>query len=109
MTDEQTVGDIAELVRSKNAGPFWITFDIFFRSLADLEHVNASQVLTKQTVGRLYHVDADDISIFLLPNLNAIKISFPRPTTQGDLLDHDMHAGQQHVPLAELKIPNIAD
>jgi hypothetical protein len=33
-----------------------------------------------------------------------VKISFPRPTTQGGVEDRDMHAGQQHVPLAELAL-----
>ena len=42
------------------------------------------------------------MKIFRLPSIRVVKISFPRPTTQGGVEDRDMHAGQQHVPLAEL-------
>ena len=29
-----TLGDLAKLVRSKNAGPFWLTIDIMFDNAA---------------------------------------------------------------------------
>ena len=41
-----TLGDLAKLVRSKNAGPFWLTIDIMFddaeayRRARDAEIVN---------------------------------------------------------------------
>jgi hypothetical protein len=56
-------------------------------------------------VARLYDVPADGIQIFRLPALNVVKISFPRPVPQGSLRDRDVHAGQHHVPLAQLEIP----
>jgi hypothetical protein len=31
-------------------------------------------------------------------------VSFPRPAPQGGVQDRDMHAGQQHVPLAQLAL-----
>ena len=36
----------------------------------------------------------------------AIKISIPRPATQGDLDDGDMFGGQQHGPLVDLLVPD---
>jgi hypothetical protein len=36
-----------------------------------------------------------------------VKISFPRPVTAGSFEDRDLHAGQQHVPLAGLRLPGI--
>jgi len=30
MSAARTVGGLADLVRSKNAGPFWQTIDVFF-------------------------------------------------------------------------------
>jgi hypothetical protein len=44
------------------------------------------------------------VGIFRLPDLRAIKISFPRPVPQGSFTDRDIHAGQQHIPLAQLAI-----
>jgi len=35
----------------------------------------------------------------------SVKISFPRPVTADSFEDRDLHAGQQHVPLAGLRLP----
>jgi hypothetical protein len=56
------------------------------------------------TIGELYRVDPDLVEVFLLANLRAIKISFPRPVVQGSLRDRDMHGGQQYVPLLTVEI-----
>jgi hypothetical protein len=100
----RTVGDVAEIVRSKNAGPFWQTLDVFLPDDDAYRLVAASPNLREDVIARLYRVAAEDVRIFRLPSLRAVKISFPRPTTQGGVEDRDMHAGQQHVPLAELAL-----
>jgi hypothetical protein len=102
---DQALGAIARLIRSKNAGPFWITLDIFLASDSDYRQVSAPGPLDEATIARLYQVPAGAVRIFRLPSLRAIKISFPRPTPQGSFTDRDMHAGQQHIPLAALQIP----
>jgi hypothetical protein len=102
---DQTLGTVAELVRSKNAGPFWMTLDVFLANDADYRRVSAPGVLSEATIAHLYQVPAGPIRIFRLPSLRAIKISFPRPTPQGSFTDRDMHAGQQHIPLAALRLP----
>jgi hypothetical protein len=101
---EVTLGEIADLVRAKNAGPFWITLDVFLDA-DHYERVARAGTITAETVGALYHVDPDTVLIFYVPTVNAIKVSFPRPACQGSLHDHDMHAGQQDLPLAGLVIP----
>jgi Domain of unknown function (DUF4387) len=104
VTAPLTVGDIAEHVRSKNAGPFWQTIDIFFANDDDYHTLAANASLDAETIARLYHVDPDDIHIYRLPEIRAVKISFPRPTTQGGRHDRDMHAGQQHIPISQLAV-----
>lgn len=101
----RTLADLAELVRSKNAGPFWITLDVFFASTADYNWVEASGVLTQETIGQLYQVDPAIVQLYHLPTIRVMKASFPRPVIQGSLADRDIHAGQQHIPLADLAIP----
>jgi hypothetical protein len=96
--------DVAELVRSKNAGPFWQTLDVFLPDDATYRMVAESPNINEPVVGALYGVPVEDVSIFRLPSIRVVKISFPRPTTQGGVEDRDMHAGQQHVPLAELEL-----
>jgi uncharacterized protein DUF4387 len=101
----RTLGEIAAVVRSKNAGPFWITLDVFFRSDADFAHVRDSHVLTAEKIGELYGVDPSLVKQFELPEIKAIKFSMPRTVVAGSFEDRDLHAGQQHVPLASLPIP----
>jgi hypothetical protein len=100
-----TLGELAEQVRSKNAGPFWITLDVFFRNTQDYEFVTGSGILSPQAIGRLYRVDPGRVRYFELPALHVVKISFPRPVTAGSFEDRDLHGGQQHVPLAAVALP----
>lgn len=103
--DPLTLGELAAQIRSKNAGPFWLTLDLFFASEADYYLVTNSGVLSRQAIGDLYHVDPAAVKYFEIPGILALKISFPRPVTAGSFADRDLHAGQQHVPLAGLRLP----
>lgn len=98
----RTIGDIADLVRSKNAGPFWMTLDVFLANDDDYRLVAESPALDEAAIARLYRVDASDVAIFRLPTIRVVKVSFPRRSSQGGVADRDMHSGQQHVPLTRL-------
>lgn len=100
----RTVGDVAELVRSKNAGPFWQTLDVFCADDASYDELAADDVLTPERIGAIYRVDPAGVRIFRLPNLRVIKVSFPRRISAGSGADPDVHAGQQHVPLRQLAV-----
>ncbi|TDD86874.1 DUF4387 domain-containing protein [Actinomadura darangshiensis] len=89
-------------VRSKNAGPFWITMELFMRSAQDYAVVADESFINADVIAALYDLDPANIQIFHIPALNVVKISFPRPVAQGGLRDRDIHAGQHHVPLAAL-------
>ena len=104
MGEPRTLGDVADLIRSKNAGPFWMTLDMFFATDADYEVVAAPGTIEPRNIADLYRVPPDDVRIFHLPSLRAIKISFPRPVTQGSFSDRDIHAGQQYIPLSQLPV-----
>jgi hypothetical protein len=99
-----TLGELAANVRSKNAGPFWITVDIFLGDQSEYERVARSGLTDPAVIADRYGVDVEHILIFKLPELLAVKISFPRPTTQGSIYDRDMHAGQQYVSLLDLDV-----
>jgi hypothetical protein len=66
----------------------------------------AEDLITADTIARLYRVPAQQVQLFPLPNLQVIKASFPRQVSQGSLHDRDMHAGQQHIPLATIPLLN---
>lgn len=106
-TKAQTIVDLALEVRSKNAGPFWITMELFMRDDAGYDVVADESFLNERVIAELYRVDHKTIQIFRIPSLNVVKVSFPRPVPQGSLRDRDMHAGQHHVPLALLRVPSL--
>ena len=100
-----TLQDVAIEIRSKNAGPFWVTMELFLRDTAAYAIAADPAFLDEEVIGRLYGVPAAGVRIFRVPSLNVVKISFPRPAAQGSLRDRDIHAGQHHVPLAVLPLP----
>jgi hypothetical protein len=103
----QTLGDLALEVRSKNAGPFWMTLEAFMPD--DATYRIADSLITEELIAELYHVAPELLQIFRIPQLRVVKVSFPRPLVQGSLHDRDMHAGQHHVPLANLLVPLDVD
>ena len=93
------LGDAVQMVRSKNAGPFMVTVDVFCGTDAAFQRVNAA--LSTAAVGRLYRVDPARVGRYELPEIRVVKFSFPRPVPQGSRGDRDMHGAQWAVLLAE--------
>jgi len=96
---------LARLIRSKNAGPFELTFDIMFDDAATYRRVKESGVLTRERIAACYRLEPSQVKFFLCDNALAIKASIPRPYIQGDPLDSDGHGGQQYAPLMDIEIP----
>ena len=98
--------DLAEVLRSKNAGPFFITFDIILPSKALYKRVIDSTVLNPALVGELYGIDPKDVQIIPFQTARAIKITFPRQgPSSGAPGDTDDYGAQQHLPLCSIRIP----
>ena len=93
------LGDAVRAVRSKNAGPFMVTVDIFCGTEAAFQRVNAT--VSTAAVGRLFRLDPASVSRYELPDIRVVKFSFPRPAPQGSRADRDMHGAQWAVLLAE--------
>ncbi|MDE9450373.1 DUF4387 family protein [Aliiroseovarius sp. Z3] len=94
--------DIADKVRSKNAGPFWLTLDVFCG--ADDAFHRISQGLNTGDVANLFNVDPDLVKRFDIPELNVVKFSLPRPAVQGTRADRDMHGASFAVLLGEVQV-----
>lgn len=77
-----TLGELAAQVRSKNAGPFWMTIDLFFNEDEAYERASHSVVTDPATVGRLYATDPGHVRVYRLPLLRAIKVSLPAPSSK---------------------------
>lgn len=99
------LAELAGLIRSKNAGPFTLTFDIVLPNEADYWRVKRSGMLTVKRFAELFGCDVAVVRYFECDNARAFKFSIPRPIVQGDLGDGDMHGGQQFIPLMNIEIP----
>jgi hypothetical protein len=98
------LGDVASYIRSKNAGPFWLTIDIFFADEAAYEKAVSSRELSSTFIGELYGVAPEHVHIFKMHTLLTVKISFPRINPSGGFHDRDIHGGQQYLPLARVTL-----
>jgi len=101
---EMKLADIATLIRSKNAGPFFLTFDIMFTDKEHYRLVKASRSLNAHMFAALYACPVQTVRFFECDNAFAFKFSIPRPLPQGELGDGDLHGGQQFSPLMNVEI-----
>ena len=99
-----TLFELCSLIRSKNAGPFVLTFDLMFSSKENYERAKRSQPLTKRRLATIYRQREEDITVVYHDHAMAIKASMPRPIFQGELADGDCYGGQQYVPLLEIEV-----
>ena len=98
------VKDVCHHIRSKNAGPFWVTFDLFFDGEASFEKYATSPKLGPETFARLYGADPAFVKIYPVRNLHMVKISYARSNPQGGEVERDMHCGQQYVRLLDVEL-----
>eukprot|EP00931_Biecheleriopsis_adriatica_P074062 TRINITY_DN48220_c0_g1_i1.p1 TRINITY_DN48220_c0_g1~~TRINITY_DN48220_c0_g1_i1.p1 ORF type:complete len:691 (+),score=158.75 TRINITY_DN48220_c0_g1_i1:42-2114(+) len=98
----KSLGELARVVRSKNAGVNEITFDLIFdaeelyiaaKGSPSLDASNVAQLLQRTVLG----VYCDDTSL-------AIKITCAREVLAGSAGDRDVYGAQQHQRLLSLKV-----
>lgn len=102
--------ELCRHIRSKAAGPFWITIDLFFKDEASYKAYARHPAISAALIEKLYAVPAEWVKIIHVDSLQVVKISYPRPEAQGWFGERDMHGGQQYVALAatELASTNAA-
>ena len=96
---------VAKLIRSKNAGPFELTFDVIFKDRASYEKARDAKVINAQWFAKTYRMKPEAVTIINYDAASAIKITIPRPVVSGDINDTDVFGGQQYGPLVDLEVP----
>lgn len=96
------LGGIVEKVRSKNAGPFWLTIDIFCGTASAF--VQICEGLSTERVAKVFATDPETLKRFEIPSLNVVKFSLPRPDIQGSVADRDMHGASWAALLSEIEL-----
>ncbi len=96
--------DVCRNIRSKNAGPFWVTIDIFFDGPESFQRYSEHDALGQEALGRIFGVDPALVKRFPVASLDMVKLSYPRTSPQGGVLERDLHAGQQFVRLLPIEL-----
>ena len=72
------LGDLASVIRSKNAGPFQVTIDIMFANAGDYRRVLDSGSFTTGEIAKRYRLADSDVALIPFDRVHAIKITIPR-------------------------------
>ncbi len=99
------IRDIAQVCKSKNAGPFELTIDVVFDDPALFRRVKETGVLCPALFARLYSVNEEDVLFTVYDAALAFKATLPRLVPAGDIGDTDVYGAQQHAPLLDVEIP----
>jgi hypothetical protein len=97
--------DLAQICKSKNAGPFALTLDVVFADSDLFEKVRRTGILNAALFARLYQVNEADVLFTEYPAGNAFKATLPRLLPAGEVGDSDVYGAQQHAPLLAVEIP----
>lgn len=100
---KKCITEVVSVLRSKNSGPFDITFDIMFKSREWFDYFCQKDIINPELICRLYGVDKSKIvSIVQFEPANAIKFTLERRIASGSPGETDIYGAQQHAPLLGL-------
>ena len=60
---KDTLSEFAKVIRSKNAGPFELTFDIMFDDVANTNTSKDPGVITAARIAEAYRIRVDDVLV----------------------------------------------
>lgn len=101
---------LAQTIRSKNAGPDFITFDIIFNDDAVYEQVKASGALTPERIADIYGIEAERIVRFItFDPARAVKFTIKRARPSGSPGECDVMGSQFYAPLLDIEVTISAD
>lgn len=98
------LGDLADVVRSKNAGIYRLTIDVMFEDAETYEDVKATGRLSANLFAELYDVPVEDVQFFEYDPGLAFKVTIPARIPSGSPGDPDLRGAQQHAPVFELEV-----
>ena len=107
---EVPLSELAKVVRSKNSGPFELTFDVLFDRSEIYERVKECGVFTREHMAKTYGVETKDVVVcmFFDPAF-AFKLTLRRQWGQGTVGERDTFGAQQHAPLMDILVPSVSN
>jgi len=101
-----TLGELARVVRSKNAGALYYTLDVMFADEETYNKVIRSKAVNATRIAELYQLSSNAVQVINYDVAYAIKITIPRDAPSGDPACNDVYGAQQHAPLLGLEVPD---
>jgi hypothetical protein len=96
--------DVAKVIRSKNAKPFVLTFDVVFETDETYGLAVSAPSFTAESIANLYGVAPETVVVIPYPAARAIKVTMQRWVPAGSFEDRDLHGAQQAVLLFDLEL-----
>jgi Domain of unknown function (DUF4387) len=100
----RTLGEVATVVRSKNAGPFHVTFDIMFSDHDAFTRILHSGQVSRERFALTYGLRPEEVQWTTYEPGLGFKATIRRPMASGDPRDGDVYGCQQHGPLLAWEI-----
>ena len=92
--------DMASVIRSKNSGPYELTFDIIFKTFDDYNFFKKHEPINKSSFAKLYVIAEEDVlQVIYFDPAKAVKATIKRPIPSGALGETDVYGAQEHAPL----------
>ena len=100
-----TIGEIARIVTSKNAGPYRLTIDVFFKDVASYAKVRDSRTLTPERIAGLYGLKPEQVRVIRFSDAAlGAKITVDHRVAADDYRSGDTYGAQQHMPIVNLTV-----
>ncbi len=101
---KRNILEAAKVIRSKNAGPYELTFDIMFKTKEFYEMFKSQQIINRKQMAGVLKIDESDIlNLVWFAPANAVKITIKRPISSGAPGETDIYGAQQHAPLLAIE------
>lgn len=102
----KNITELAEVIRTKNSGPFKLTLDIIFKDFETYRKVKSTEIINRDLIAKLYNIDQSQIVDFVeFDAAKAIKATITRSLSSGAIGETDVYGAQQEAPLLQIEIP----
>ncbi|RYP29246.1 hypothetical protein DL767_006845 [Monosporascus sp. MG133] len=111
LSDAPTLGELATVIRSKNSGPYEITFDVMFDRESIYQAVKNSDILNTEAVARLFGIPMEHViysGFFdqaLAYKVTTARLRNGKRVPAGGYMEDDVHGSQMYLPLLRQKLP----
>lgn len=103
---EVAITELAHVIRSKNSGPYELTFDMIFKDETSFRWAVQSGKFTPELFAQLYKIPvANVLGVIEYPPALAIKATIVRMRPAGSVGETDVYGAQQHAPLLTITVP----